>query len=121
MGTEDSKLLVFDSGELILEISYVLPPSTTAIEIIPQITSVATYSNGLVAGISTGVAVFFEKTDDAYLYKKSKEYLLEDAEVNTITINPTETMALASLKNGQIYSLPIELDASRVINSICSK
>ena len=75
-----------------------------------KIVSVVAYSNGIIAGISTGVVVFFEKTDDGYLYKKTKEYLLEDSDVVTLSINPTEKNALASLANGQIYTLPIESD-----------
>jgi hypothetical protein len=111
-GTDDSKLLVFDSGEHILEIAYLVPyesedhPGNKEAKIL----SVESYSNGLIAGVSNGVAVFFEKTDDNYLYKKSREFLLEDSEVSTIAINPTEKNALACLNNGQIYTLPIESD-----------
>jgi hypothetical protein len=111
-GTDDSKLLVFESAEHILEIAYLVPgdsddnPENKSAKIL----SVESYSNGLVVGVSTGVTVFFEKTDDTYLYKKSKEFLLEDAEVTAIAINPTEKNALACSKNGQIYTLPIESD-----------
>ena len=84
-GTDDSKLLVFDSGEHILEIAYVVPSNSDNAEVRDaKIMSIESYSNGLVAGISTGVVVFFEKTDDSYLYKKSKEFLLEDSNVSTI-------------------------------------
>lgn len=110
-GTDDSKLLVFESGEHILEIAYVVPTrSDQSDNRESKILSVESYSNGLVAGISSGVTVFFEKTDDIYLYKKAKEFLLEDSEVSTITVNPTEKNALVCLNNGQIYTLPIESD-----------
>lgn len=90
-----------------------LPSSNAHADVNSQITTVSAYSNGLVVGVSTGVAIIFEKTDDAYLYKKSKEFILEDTEVNSIAVNPTETMAIASLRNGQIYVLPVELDPSK--------
>lgn len=116
-GTDDSKLLVFESGEHILEIAYVVPGhDQNSDNQDAKILSVESYSNGLIAGISTGVTVFFEKTDDTYLFKKSKEFLLEDSAVSTIAINPSEKNALVCLNNGQIYTLPIESDGKVAIS-----
>ncbi|KAI8846622.1 hypothetical protein BC829DRAFT_419019 [Chytridium lagenaria] len=56
-GTEDSKILVFDSGDLILEISYVVPMSGTVQTRPPTIQTVTAFAGGIIAGTSTGVTV----------------------------------------------------------------
>ncbi|KAJ3194367.1 Cilia- and flagella-associated protein 57 [Irineochytrium annulatum] len=112
-GTEDSKLLIFDSGDLILEISYVVPMSSTLSSKPPCIGTVTSFAGGVMAGTSTGVCVLFERTDDTYLYKKNKEFLLEDSTVGCIALSPAEDMAVCTLGNSQIYVVTLDADSSK--------
>ncbi|KAL2916411.1 hypothetical protein HK105_204167 [Polyrhizophydium stewartii] len=107
-GTQDSKILIFDAGELVLEISYVIPHNSTGL--IPSINTIMCFSSGLVVGLSTGVGVLFDKTDDSYYYKKSKEFLLEEAEISSIAMSPHEDSAVITMKNSQIYTITFEAD-----------
>ncbi|KAJ3101659.1 Cilia- and flagella-associated protein 57 [Phlyctochytrium planicorne] len=112
-GTDDSKILVFDSGDLILEISYVVPLTGTVQNRSPTIETVTSFAGGIIAGTSTGVCVLFERTDDNYLYKKNKEFLLEDSEVSCIALSPAEDMAVCTLGNSQIYLITMDADSSK--------
>ncbi|KAJ3066607.1 Cilia- and flagella-associated protein 57 [Podochytrium sp. JEL0797] len=111
-GTDDSKLLVFDAGELILEISYVLPGNISAKA--PSIDTVTSFPGGIIAGTSTGSCVLFEKTDDNFLYKKNKEFTLEGSSVRCIALNPTDDVAVCTLANSQIYVVALDADSSKV-------
>ncbi|KAJ3026946.1 UNVERIFIED_CONTAM: Cilia- and flagella-associated protein 57, partial [Siphonaria sp. JEL0065] len=110
-GTEDSKLLVFDSGDLILEISYVLPGNVSMKT--PSIETITAFSGGIMAGTSTGFCVLFEKTDDNFLYKKNKEFLLEESAVNCIAMSPTDDVAICTMANSQIYLVTLDADSSK--------
>ncbi|KAI9091829.1 hypothetical protein DFS34DRAFT_596863 [Phlyctochytrium arcticum] len=114
LGTEDGKLLVYDSGELILEITYILPHVATTHLAPPAITEVKHSANGLIAGTSSGVCVMFEKTDDANLYKKGREYVLQEgARVRTIAMSPAEDIAVVTCRNSQLYSIVMDSDAGK--------
>ncbi|KAI8618896.1 WD40-repeat-containing domain protein [Chytriomyces sp. MP71] len=110
-GTEDSKLLVFDAGDLILEISYVFPGNVSMKT--PSIQTVTQFSGGIMAGTSTGFCVLFEKTEDNFLYKKNKEFLLEENAVRCIAMNPTDDMAVCTLSNSQIYVVTLDADSNK--------
>ncbi|KAI8930320.1 WD40-repeat-containing domain protein [Entophlyctis helioformis] len=107
-GTQDSKILIFDAGELVLEISYVIPHSGNSI--IPAVNTIMSFSSGLIAGLSTGVGVLFDKTEDTFFYKKSKEFLLEEAEISCIALGPHEDTAVVTMKNSQIYNVSFDAD-----------
>jgi cilia- and flagella-associated protein 57 len=113
-GTADSKILVFEAGELVLEISYTLPPSTgnnnAPQTILPAILTIVTFSTGMMAGLSTGAGVLFEKTDDAYLYKKGREFYLEDSAIVFGSVSPHEDCAAVTLQNGQLYVVWFDAD-----------
>ncbi|KAJ3327353.1 Cilia- and flagella-associated protein 57 [Blyttiomyces sp. JEL0837] len=112
-GTEDSKLLVFESGDLILEISYLVPSTSNLHSTTPSITAVTSFAGGIIAGTSTGVCVLFEKTDDSYLYKKNKEFVLEESNVGCIALSPSDDMAVCTLSNSQIYLITLDADSSK--------
>ena len=108
--TQDSKILIIDSGELVLEISYLVPSLDSNLST-PSINTIGTFSSGFLIGLNTGVGVLFEKTDDNYFYKKGKEFLLEDSEISSIAISPHEDSAIIALKNSQIYQVVFESDS----------
>ncbi|KAL5032569.1 Cilia- and flagella-associated protein 57 [Batrachochytrium dendrobatidis] len=119
-GTNDSKILIFDAGELILEISYFIPQAPKynqdltiqePCNIIPTVNTLTVFSTGLLAGLSTGVGVMFEKTDDLYFYKKTNEFLLEETEFACVSLSPHEDFVVVSLKNSQIYTVSLEADS----------
>ncbi|KAJ3138825.1 Cilia- and flagella-associated protein 57 [Physocladia obscura] len=128
-GTEDSKLLVFDSGDLVLEISYVLPSPNVLKP--PAIQTITAFATGFMAGTSTGYCVLFEKTDDAFLYKKNKEFLMDSgvsnggggggvsggsnggSGVKCIAVNPTDDVAVCTMTDSQIYIVPLDADSSK--------
>ncbi|KAJ3005699.1 Cilia- and flagella-associated protein 57 [Thoreauomyces humboldtii] len=121
VGTEDSKLQVFEAGELILELTY-LPPNVTVQHHLapPAITDLRAFSTGVMAGTSTGVCVLFERTDDSTLLKKTREFFLEeDAVVACIALNPAEDAAVVTLKNSQIYMLPLDYDPGKTEQTKC--
>ncbi|KAJ3346258.1 Cilia- and flagella-associated protein 57 [Entophlyctis luteolus] len=108
-GTEDSKFLVFDGGDLILEISYFLPNGALKV---PSILWLTSFPAGFMAATSTGLVVQFEKTDDAVMYKKNKEFVLEqDVEVKCITMNPTDESAVCTTSNSQIYLISLDAES----------
>ena len=80
----------------------------------PSINTVTVFSGGLIAGTSSGICVLFERTEDSYLYKKSKEFLLEESSVHCIALNPSEDMAICTLSNSQIYTFNLDADSSKV-------
>ncbi|RKO90756.1 hypothetical protein BDK51DRAFT_37886 [Blyttiomyces helicus] len=118
-GTEDAKILIFESGDLVLEIAYLLSPSAmlsaspNSPAPHPSICDVTSFSGGLLAGTSMGVCLLFERTDDAMMYKKNKEYFLEDAQVGTIAFNPGEDIAVVTLQNSQIYAITLDSDSGK--------
>ncbi|KAJ3295034.1 Cilia- and flagella-associated protein 57 [Borealophlyctis nickersoniae] len=111
VGTSDSKLLLYDSGDLILEISYLLP-TTLAFATPPSITTLTPFSAGLLAGTSNGICVLFEKTDDAYIYKKSKEFVV-DGEVRGVAMSPAEDAAVVATAECQVYGVALDADSSK--------
>lgn len=110
-GTNSSKLLVFDQGDLVMEILYVLPSNEQSP---PSFDFVTAYSGGVLAGTSTGVCIMFEKTDDDLLYKKTREFIMEPSGVSTIAVRPSDDSAVCTLKNSQIYSISLDADSSKV-------
>ncbi|KAI9332528.1 WD40-repeat-containing domain protein [Obelidium mucronatum] len=79
----------------------------------PAIETVTAFSGGIMAGTSTGFCVLFEKTDDNFLYKKNKEFLLEESAVNCIAMNQTDDVAVCTMANSQIYLVTLDADSSK--------
>eukprot|EP00842_Homolaphlyctis_polyrhiza_P003989 jgi/Hompol1/4591/HPOL_003747-RA len=111
-GTQDAKILIYEAGELILEISYVVPQANNPVST-PAINTISIFSSGLLIGLNTGVGVLFDKTDDSYHYKKSKEFLLEETEISSVALSPHEDSAVVTLKNSQIYMVTFDADTKQ--------
>ncbi|KAJ1543173.1 Cilia- and flagella-associated protein 57, partial [Cladochytrium tenue] len=119
-GTDDAKLLIFDGGDLLLEIPYAestglsqtTPPSFRAV--------LATPSGGaILAGTSTGACVLFERADDHHhLYRRSRAFVTESSPIRAAALSPAGDQAVCTLDNGQIYAIPLDADSSKVPNSI---
>ncbi|KAH6580918.1 hypothetical protein BASA60_002664 [Batrachochytrium salamandrivorans] len=118
-GTQDSKILVFDTGNFVLEIAYTMPQpiSNDAFSSqpwqyasIPAVNTITVLSTGIFTGLSTGTGVLFEKTDDSDLYRKSKEFLFDEAEICCVSFDPQEETAFVAMKNSQIYTVSLESD-----------
>ncbi|KAI8907297.1 hypothetical protein EDD86DRAFT_219376 [Gorgonomyces haynaldii] len=109
-GTKESRILVIEAGELMVEMTYQLPQAGLGIPS-PEVSAIEAYDNGLLIGLDTGVVVSFRKTDDQYYYKKNREIALEEASVSQIALNPHDEMAVVTLKNNQIYKLTFEGDS----------
>ncbi|KAJ3157757.1 Cilia- and flagella-associated protein 57 [Geranomyces variabilis] len=122
VGTEDSKLQVFEAGELVIELTYVLPSANVHNYLAPPaITEIKAFSNGVLAGTSTGTCVLFERTDDSTLVKKSREFFFEeDAAVSCIALNPGEDSAVITLKNSQLYTLTLDYDPGKTEVTKCA-
>ncbi|KAI8811608.1 WD40-repeat-containing domain protein, partial [Cladochytrium replicatum] len=119
VGTEDAKLLIFEGGDLVAEVTYTMAYNPN---VVPALRSVVAYSGGLIVGTSVGTCVLFERVDEVSagagtgtgLYKAHKEFLLEDSiEVSAIALSPSEDSAVCTLVNSQIYVIPLDADASR--------
>jgi hypothetical protein len=100
---------------LILEISYVIPQIGNQSLKTPSIQIITAFNGGIIVGTSTGICVQFERTDDSYLYKKSKEFILEENPVCCIALSPSEDSAVCSTSNCQLYGLTLDADSSKVI------
>lgn len=82
----------------------------------PALTDITVFPNGVLVGTSAGACVLFERTDDANLFKRSKEYQLDEgAAVACIAMNPAEDSAVVTLKNSQIYMIPLDAEVGKVI------
>ncbi|KAJ3356669.1 Cilia- and flagella-associated protein 57, partial [Kappamyces sp. JEL0680] len=113
-GTVDSKILVFEEGELISEWQYLptIDPKAT-FEIPPKppaVSSIAGFAGGLFVGFESGVIVYYEKTEEHPYYKKKREESFEDSEVTHIAWNAREDKAVVSFKSNQVYLFQIETD-----------
>jgi hypothetical protein len=103
VGTHDSKIILVQNGECILEISYLLPHFDSS-----PCSSIAVQESGLLLGLDNGVIVFFQKTEDHYYYKKVREVLLEESKVVAIAVSPHEEVSVITLENSQIYKVTME-------------
>ncbi|KAI8996694.1 quinon protein alcohol dehydrogenase-like superfamily [Gaertneriomyces semiglobifer] len=118
-GTEDGKLLIFDSGEQVGEIQYALINTDDDIFIQPAITSIKSMPTSLLVGNSTGTCMLFEKSEDGS-WKKTKEFSTEEAAVGSISVSPAEESAVISLMNSQLYHLPLDAEGPRNAKIQCN-
>ncbi|KND01929.1 uncharacterized protein SPPG_02436 [Spizellomyces punctatus DAOM BR117] len=103
-GTQDSKLLLYDSGDLILEIAYLLPHAT----LLPSITTLKSTSNGVLAGTSNGVLVYFEKEDSGLV--KRRETVVEDG-VGVVWVATSVSEDVAVVVSGsQVFVVGLEVE-----------
>lgn len=112
IGTEDCKILIFESAELVLEVLY----SNVKLGggALPSIQALFSCAGGLVIGTSAGSVTYYETTDDVYMYKKSKEVNLEKHSINHLALSPGEESAIISASNSQMYSLNMtDLETSK--------
>ena len=77
-GTIDSKILIFENGELVSELQYL--PALNAKNILvdegpiqPSITAMASFGNGLFVGLENGTLLYYEKIEEHPFYRKKKE------------------------------------------------
>jgi WD40 repeat protein len=112
-GTSDTKLLVFEQGELISEMQYLVPLNNDAIDDHlkqPVVTAISAFSNGVLLGLENGCVVYFEKTPDVP-YKQKKEVFFEEGGITNIQWNGREDRAVISTALCQIFLLNIENNA----------
>lgn len=114
-GTMDSKILIFEEGELISELQYL--PNLNAKSVIleegslqPAITTISSFQNGLFIGLNNGTMLYYEKIDDHPFYRKKKEEVFDESPVLHISWNSREDRAIVTLKSNQIYLFQIEAD-----------
>ncbi|KAJ3397356.1 Cilia- and flagella-associated protein 57 [Lobulomyces angularis] len=111
VGTNTGKILIYEHGEMLIEILYV--PSEIE-PVFPSFNSLVHLSGGFLVGTSNGSIVLYEKTDDEQMYKKSRDFELENGSVATISINPNQDSAVCTLKNCQIYHISLDYDPNKV-------
>ena len=109
-GSRDCKILVIESGELMLEMSYHIPHAGMGLPN-PEISAITAFDAGFLLGLDSGVVVIFKKTEDAYYYKKTREITLEESPIATICLNIHDEIAVVTLRNSQIFKLTFEGDS----------
>ncbi|KAJ1558669.1 Cilia- and flagella-associated protein 57 [Nowakowskiella sp. JEL0078] len=107
-GSDDGHILIFEGGDLLHEFAY-----TSHRNLNSSLLTIAVISSGVLIGTSNGLCVQFEKTDDATLYKKVKEYYTDDSSVGTIAVGFSEDMAVCTLQNSQIFLVLLDSDSSK--------
>ena len=114
--TSKAKLVVYENADILKEIDYVLTVGSIAV---PSFDAIASYFGGILVGASDGRAILFEKSDDESFYKRDKEFQLDKYPVTSLSINVSEDVAVCTLKNSQIYNIPLESE-SKVSNNLTS-
>lgn len=111
-GTNDNKLLIFEDGELVFEIMYVMSLETMHLNAKKPsiISAISSYSSGILIGFDTGLLVNFQKTEDGQYYKKTKEMFFEEGKISCIKWNPRNDRAIISMSSSQLYLLQIDTD-----------
>jgi WD40 repeat protein len=114
-GTIDSRLLIFESGELVSELQYMPNLNAKAMlvdeeYIQPPITAMASFVNGLFIGLETGALIYYEKIDEHPFYRRKKEEKFEDSPVTYIAWNARDDRAVVTVKSNQLYLFQIEND-----------
>ncbi|KXJ18311.1 cilia- and flagella-associated protein 57 [Exaiptasia diaphana] len=135
-GTDNGRLLLFESGELKNEFSVTgaaisapgtaRHPSTTASgpeqsqdQQVLQIICIAAFSKGFICSAGLGTVHLFEKTEEKDFYKKSREIripadaqspdpqLAEKQEVKNLTISPSEETLVCATSTSQLYNITL--------------
>lgn len=131
VGTEDSKILIFEStGEFKAEITYFNSITQT----LRGIYSISLVAKGFIIGCAGGSVVLYERAEEIVttgaqviasgnagtqakeLYRKSKEFNLTDssARIMCIALSPTEDAIVCSTDNCQLYSGQLSASAIKV-------
>lgn len=98
--------MIYEGGDLILEMSYVVAKQESHAA---EISAIEAFETGFMLGLDSGVVVIFKKTDDHYMYMKMNEIRLEDSGVSWFTFSPHQELAVISLANSQLYKIHIEM------------
>ncbi|KAM9501173.1 cilia- and flagella-associated protein 57 [Clarias gariepinus] len=130
-GTETGRLLVFESGDLRWEMSVAEriteqePGRQTQDETssdhdsMPQVTAIKAYSKGFACSAGPGTVCLFEKTEEKCSYRQIKEIRIppdpcsnepsqvEQQEIATMCISPSEETLAISTEQGQIYLIAL--------------
>jgi hypothetical protein len=115
--TVDCKILLIENGDIIFEMSYVLPHAGMGLRS-PEIKCIGTLHEGLIIGLDTGVAVLFQKTDDSLMYKKVNELLVDEAAIKCIGLNIHRDCMLLSLENNEIFNVSFESGNSVFVSKL---
>jgi hypothetical protein len=118
--TDDSKLILIEGGDILLEMSYVLPAASGSKNVPSSITNVATYPGGILATLASGNVVMFERVEEEYVFRKAREYACEASPANGISIAPDGEHVVCSMHNGQLYTFSLGNDQGRVGESRCA-
>eukprot|EP01135_Chromosphaera_perkinsii_P004015 Nk52_evm28s266 gene=Nk52_evmTU28s266 len=105
VGTDTSKLLLFESGELKQEIAATHGDDEACF----CIESVVCYSKGFICAGERGVVLLYEKTEEKEGYKKSKEFVVDNGAgtIKALAINPSEESMICSTDTNQLYILTL--------------
>ncbi|XP_036382764.1 cilia- and flagella-associated protein 57-like [Megalops cyprinoides] len=133
-GTDNGQLLVFESGDLCLEMNVATKPFTQDPERcgegdgmeeelfpaqLPRVTAIAVYSKGFACSAGPGVVCLFEKMEDKDNYRRSKQIQIpsnpfgnhlnktEPQEIVSMCISPLEATLATSTDQGQLYSISL--------------
>jgi hypothetical protein len=102
VSTEDCRLILYENGEPIADLVYTNEMGKT---LNSPITALVPISSGVICGSKDGLVFVYEKVEEPYYFRKSKEIFLEENEINALCISPAEDSAVCTLKNNQIYSV----------------
>ncbi|XP_056292786.1 cilia- and flagella-associated protein 57 [Pseudoliparis swirei] len=142
-GTDNGRLLVFESGDLRGEINV----ASTAVQLHsdrqmqikkirgsdveegPRITAILSYSKGFACSLGPGAVCLFEKTEEDG-YRRSREMRIppdpcsneltsaECQEIDTMCISPAEETLAISTDRGQLYSFSLSSVQSHTVVGI---
>ncbi|XP_060782965.1 cilia- and flagella-associated protein 57 [Neoarius graeffei] len=130
-GTETGRLLVFESGDLRWEMSVASKmteqenerqtehDAPAAPALMPRVTVIKAYSKGFACSAGPGTVCLFEKTEEKDNYRQIREIKIppdpcsnelsqvEQQEITTMCISPSEETLAASTDRSQIYHIAL--------------
>lgn len=113
-GTKDGKIMIFENGEIVLDIQYVPPndqDDKDKMHPLVEITAMTSFTSGLLVGTSLGRVIYYEKTNDNSYYKLKNDVFFEAGSITSFNVGFKEDRAVLSMSSSQIYTVQFENNA----------
>jgi WD40 repeat protein len=113
-GTSDGKILIFENGEIVLDIQYESQTQQDNEDKIPPlvaITAMTSFTSGLLVGTSLGRVIYFEKTNDNMYLKLKSDVFFEAGSITSINVSIKGDRAILGMSSSQIYMVQFENNA----------
>ncbi|KAI9143516.1 quinon protein alcohol dehydrogenase-like superfamily, partial [Paraphysoderma sedebokerense] len=105
VGTDESRLVIYDNGEVVTEINCASPLKDSSSDSRNFVNVIKASSTGFMCGSSNGLLAIYQKSDGSVPYKQTKIINVGNALISGIAIAPSEDSLVCSCANNKIMAI----------------